>query len=76
MPPEAIRTALHQEPFVPFRIHLTDGRAFEIRHPEMMVVAARTAAIGVYQTAGTFPDHLETVTLIHIVSLEPLPQLA
>jgi hypothetical protein len=79
MPPEAIRTALQLRPFEPFRIHVTDGRTFDVRHPEMVMVTARTAVIGIYDPPGStaaIPDRTETVALIHVVSLEPLRQTA
>ena len=38
MPPEDLRTALRQQPFVPFRLHLTDGRSFDVPHPEFLTL--------------------------------------
>ncbi len=35
---------LRKRPFQMFRIHVTDGTVYEIRHPEMMVVG-RTKAL-------------------------------
>ena len=34
MRPEDLRNFLRQKPFRPFRVTLTDGRIYEIRHPE------------------------------------------
>ena len=39
---------LTAEPFRPFRIQLTSGRAFEIRHPEMIAVGKTTMFIYTY----------------------------
>lgn len=47
MPLEDILAFLRRRPFVPFRIHLTDGSAHEVRHPEMLMAGARSVAISV-----------------------------
>lgn len=76
MPPEEIRALLRASPFVPFRLHLTDGRSFEVRHPEMAMVTARVIYVSVYGQNATMPDRAESIAAIHIVSAEPLPQPA
>jgi hypothetical protein len=79
MPVEDLRAALRRQPFEPFRIHTTDGRSVEVRHPEMMLVAARTAGVGIYDqpaSPSSVPERIEIIALIHIVSLEPLAQTA
>jgi len=42
---EDLRNALKAQPFHPFRLHLTDGRMFEIRHPEFMFMPPRNARL-------------------------------
>jgi hypothetical protein len=71
MPPEKLRIALLQQPFVPFRIHLSDGRVFDVRHREMVWVGRHMAMVGIFGVDGYLDRH-ETIALIHIVSLEPL----
>jgi hypothetical protein len=75
MPPDELRGLIRAQPFVPFRLHLTDGRAFDVRHPDNLLVTARVAVVGVYNGESAFPDRSETIALIHVVSAEPLPQL-
>ena len=36
---------LKDAPFRPFRIHLSDGRALEVRHPELVLVSRRSAHV-------------------------------
>jgi hypothetical protein len=73
MRPEAIREYLHREPFKPFRLHLGDGREFEIRHPEFVLVFRNAVEIGVTEDASSpFPERGERVSLLHIASLEDL----
>jgi hypothetical protein len=77
MNPQELQSLLRVRPFEPFRIHLTDQQHYDIRHPEMMLIGARTAAIGVQND----PIHnhfgpLITVSLLHIVKIEPLQPAA
>jgi hypothetical protein len=45
MRPENIRDFLQRKSFQPFRVTLTDGRSFEIRHPELAMVGRSTVAL-------------------------------
>jgi hypothetical protein len=62
------------EPFRPFRIQMTGGRTFEIRHPEMISVGRSTAHI--YTAMSEDPQQAGEreieVSLLLIESVEPL----
>ena len=67
-----------QRPFVPFRLVLTEGTAYDVRHPEQIMLARDSVVIGVPGQAGK-EDFFETTVLVdlfHIVRLEPLPTQA
>jgi len=74
MPPEDLWERLRKQPFEPFRIHLTDGVAYDVRHPELVMVGCRSAVVGVTQSEQQPPfyDRATTVALVHIVRLEPI----
>jgi hypothetical protein len=62
------------EPFRPFRISMTSGQSFEIRHSEMISVGRSTARIYPFMS-----DHLDHATqreleisLLLMESVEPL----
>lgn len=69
---------LRQRPFRPFRIHLTDGTTYEVRHPELVLVGRTTAMV--FSPAEDAPppafDHYETVALLHITHLVPVESAA
>jgi hypothetical protein len=73
MCPEDIRGFLQQRPFHPFRITLTDRRTYEVRHPELAMVGRSSMAIGVPAPTETNPvyDRLVTVSLLHVMQIEP-----
>ncbi len=71
MPSEELRNMLRQQPFVPFRIHLSDSRVFDVRHREMVWVGHQAAIVGIFGLDG-YLDRQETIALAHVVSLEPI----
>jgi hypothetical protein len=62
-----------QRPFVPFRIVLTEGTTYDVRHPDFIMVGRDSVFIGLpgeqeqefYETSGL-------LDLFHIDKLEPL----
>ena len=66
---------VRREPFKPFRITLTDGRTYEIHHPELAMVGVSTVVIGV--PAPNYADPVFqraiTIDLAHIMEAEALP---
>lgn len=45
---ESIRQALSARPFIPFTIRMADGRAFAVRHPEMLLAPQGARTIVLY----------------------------
>lgn len=54
MRPEDLLELLRAMPFEPFRIHLSDGASFEIRHPDMAIVQRSRVTMAVPGPEG--PD--------------------
>ena len=73
MRPDDIRNFLNKRPFQPFRITLTDGRNYEVRHPELVMVGRSSIVIGLPAPDESEPvfDRFVTVSLIHIMQIEP-----
>ena len=61
---------LHQEPFQPFRIHLSTGAFFDIRQPELAWATRSTLTLG--QAIEGNQQRFLVIALIHIVWLEVL----
>ena len=73
MAPEELRDAIRPQPFEPFRLVLTDGIGYDIRHPDLVLVGKRTATVGLTgDPAQTFYERTVKVDLLHISRLEPL----
>ncbi len=78
MPPQALLQALQQKPFIPFRLHLSEGSAYVIKHPDLVWIAPGYALIGVPPTTPqpAMIERHETVALAHVTRLEPLEPVA
>jgi hypothetical protein len=74
MDPKELAGAVRRRPFTPFRLTLTEGSTYDVRHPEFCMVGKRSAIIGLApldETEHLF-DRSVTLDLLHIVKLEPL----
>ena len=62
------------EPFRPFRIKMTSGETFEIRHPEMIAVGRSTAHVFTWMDDNDqdTKDHEREISILLIESIEPL----
>jgi hypothetical protein len=71
--PEDICEFLRRQPFQPFRLTLSDGRTYDVQHPELAMVGRSTVAIGLMRPGDPEPvyDRLVTVSLLHIMQVEP-----
>lgn len=68
---EELRALLRRRPFVPLRLHLTDGTTCDIRHPEMALLTRTTVELGFEDQPGSgIADSLEFVSLAYIVRAE------
>jgi hypothetical protein len=75
MPLEDLLRALRQRPFQPFRVYITDGAIYEVRHPDLCMAGTRSVLIGIPGATYIEPvyDRFVNIDLLHITRLEPLP---
>lgn len=74
MSPAQIFLELEQLPLQPFRIHVSDGSHYDVRHPEFCMVGVRTTSIWVRPASPDDPDRYVRIDNLHITRLEPLPR--
>ena len=65
---------VNAEPFVSFRIKMTSGETFEIRHPEMIQVGRTTATVFSWMNEDdNLPgERTREISILLIESIEPL----
>lgn len=72
-----LRSRMHIRPFAPFRLFLTDGTTFDVRHPELFMLGKRSVVVGfAAQPDQKHYDRWTTVDLLHIMRTEPLSATA
>jgi hypothetical protein len=71
---EELETIARRQPFEPFRVTLTTGATYDVRHPELIMVGRRSAIIGVNKKPDrTYYDNTIQVDLLHVVGVEGIP---
>jgi hypothetical protein len=74
MTQEELHGAARRQPFEPFRLILTTGATYDIRHPDLIMVGRRSAVVGLTNEAnGTVYDRTIKVDLLRVVGIEELP---
>lgn len=69
---QTYRDLLRARPFVPFRIVLSGGQSYDIRHPEMAMLLTTALLVGIDPTSDDTPTHFRTCSLLDITTIEPL----
>jgi hypothetical protein len=71
MPATDLLRMLRAQPFAPFRMHVSEGVVYDIRHPEMVIVMAASAIVAFPDPANEeMASGWEVVDLRHIIRLE------
>jgi len=73
---------LRKSPFRPFRLYVSDGGTFDIRHPEMLMVTKHSAIVGMLETGENgdsgqpYPiiERYTDIDLMHVTRVEELPE--
>ena len=61
---------LHKVPFSPFRIQLTNGQSYVIRHPDFAWLTRTSILIGHSSGADDVPDDHTECDILHVVAIE------
>ena len=67
-----IENQIRQRPFVPFRLRMTDGTAFEVRHPEMLLVSRTILVLALDEGPDGRPEGFVFCDPVHIIRIEPV----
>lgn len=72
MSPEVIKSHWRREPFTPFRLHVSDGTAYEVHVPEFMYLSSRELVVGVDESADGLPARSVVIDPLHVARIEPM----
>jgi hypothetical protein len=69
---QTFRELLTRKPFRPFRLVMSSGQAYEVRHPETAMLRRAGLLVGVDQTDEGVPAEFKICPLPHVTAVEPL----
>jgi len=72
MRPEDVLGLLRARPLVPLRVHPTDAREYDIRHPDQAIVLRSRLVIGVGADGG-IRERLEHVGFLDAIRVQQTP---
>jgi hypothetical protein len=75
MSPQDLIDLLRRQPFAPFRIYASDGRTYDVRHPDQALVSWSRVILPL-STRDEIPERFEHLALTHIIRVEELPPVA
>ena len=67
------RDLLRQKPFRPFRLVMSSGESYEVRHPEMAMVLKNDILVGTDVVDNDMPAEFRICPLLHVTTVEPMP---
>ena len=70
---DTFRELLARRPFKPFRLVMSSGQAYEIRHPEMAMLTRSDMLVGTDVEDGV-PAEFKICSLLHVATIEPIDQ--
>ena len=67
-----IQDVLRRQPFEPFRVHLSNGQSYVVRHPESAGLTRTSVYVGTPAGDDKVPDRMIQCDLLHVVAIEPV----
>ncbi len=69
---QTFRGLLSAQPFKPFRLVMSSGQIYEVRHPEMAWLTRTDILVGVDEADDGIPSEFKICSLLHVTAVEPL----
>jgi hypothetical protein len=73
MTTQTFRNLMRAQPFKPFRLVMSSGSVYDVRHPEMAWVTKTSILVGVDEADDGLPVNYRECSLLHVTAVEPLP---
>lgn len=71
---QTFKALLSERPFKPFRLVMSSGQTYDVRHPEMAMLTRSDILVGTGDTDEGVPAEFKICSLLHVTSIEPLSQ--
>ncbi len=72
---DEIQSRVRERPFVPLRIVTSAGQAFDVYHPDLIMVGRRSLIVGTAsaENPGQY-ERTSRLAIMHVTALEDLPR--
>jgi hypothetical protein len=67
-----LRDMLARRPFEPFRVRLSSGDAYDVRHPETALLLRNGIYIAIPDRQDELPDRAIWCSLLRVAAVEPV----
>lgn len=72
MTTENLRHLLQARPFKPFRVIMSSGEAYDVRHPEVALLLRNDLLVGVDVEDDGLAAEFRICPLFHVATIEPI----
>lgn len=72
MTTETFRHLLNTRPFKPFRVIMSSGEAYDVRHPEVTLLLKNDLLVGIDIEDDGFAAEFRICPLFHVATIEPI----
>lgn len=69
---QTFRDLLHERPFKPFRVVMSSGLSYEVRHPEMAMLTKTGILVGLEAEDDGVPARFKICSMLHVTAVEPI----
>jgi hypothetical protein len=70
-----VEQRVRRQPFIAFRIHMSNGKTFVISHPDQVILSEDTVIVGVGgDKERRIVEHIEHCDYLHITHIEQMPR--
>ncbi len=73
---QTFRNLLKQTPFKPFRLVMSSGQSYEVRHSEMAWVTKSDILVGIDSDDDFVPAEFKICSMLHVTAVEPIEPTA
>jgi hypothetical protein len=67
-----IENQLRHRPFLPFQLRMSDGRAYDVRHPQMLLVSRTIIAVAIHTPRVRESEGIVLCDPVHTIRIDPL----
>ena len=72
---ESIKARVNGQPFVPLRIITSSGQAYDITHPDLVMVGKQRLVIGTASNDNPGPGYFDTTSMVSILHVTDIQEL-